>query len=166
MAANWGTPPVVLTGDPQADWIVFLIGYVALLGVAYYWLRYLKLAREGARRVLSMVATAGFVFCVCMVILLGHKLPANSAAPLSAVIGLLVAILTTEERSRHIPAHVRRAVIARDLKGEPFDSTKHHIDHIVPFSRGGSHTTDNLRVVRKRDNLRKGKRRPKFRELW
>jgi HNH endonuclease len=166
MAANWGPAPVVLTGDPQTDWVIFFVGYVALLGVAYYWLRYFRLAREGVRRVLSMMATAVIVFCLSMAVLLGDNFRPDSAAPLSAVIGLFVAILITEERSRYIPASVRRKVIARDLKGEQFDSAKHHIDHIVPFSRGGSHTADNLRVITKRDNLRKGKRRPKFRELW
>jgi hypothetical protein len=166
MAANWGPAPVVLTGDPQTDWVIFLIGYVALLGFAYYWLTYFRLAREGFQRLLSMVVTAAIIFCVCMIAATSAHYQPDAAAPLAALVGMAVAIFITEERSRHIPAAVRRKVIARDLKGEPFDSSKHHIDHIVPFSRGGSHTADNLRVITKRDNLRKGKRRPKFREIW
>ena len=166
MAANWGPAPVVLTGDPQTDWVFFFVGYVALLGVAHYWLRYFRLAREGVRRVLSMMATAVIVFCICMIFFMGAHYHPDTAPPFAALIGMAVAVFLTEERSRHIPTAVRRKVIARDLKGEPFDSSKHHIDHIVPFSRGGSHTADNLRVIAKRDNLRKGRRRPKFRELW
>jgi 5-methylcytosine-specific restriction endonuclease McrA len=57
-------------------------------------------------------------------------------------------------------------VIARDLKGEKYDSRKHHIDHVWPFSGGGSHTVDNLRVIERRKNLRKGAKRPRIREMW
>jgi 5-methylcytosine-specific restriction endonuclease McrA len=31
-----------------------------------------------------------------------------------------------------------------------------HVDHIIPISLGGSHTSDNLRVIPAIDNLRKG----------
>ena len=66
--------------------------------------------------------------------------------------------------SRRIPPEIRRRVIERDLRGEPFDSRRHHIDHIVPFSKGGGHTMDNLRVVERRKNLQKGARMPTFGE--
>ena len=59
------------------------------------------------------------------------------------------------KRSRYIPKATRRAVIARDLKGEKFNPQKHHVDHVWPFARGGSHTTDNLRVIGKKKNLQK-----------
>ena len=70
------------------------------------------------------------------------------------------------KRSRHIPRSVRRAVIARDLKDEKFDPEKHHIDHVWPFSKGGSNTIDNLRVIDKRRNLRKRAKRPGIWEMW
>jgi 5-methylcytosine-specific restriction endonuclease McrA len=35
---------------------------------------------------------------------------------------------------------------------------RHHVDHIVPLSRGGLHHQDNLRVVTITENLRKGAR--------
>ena len=99
---------MVLTGDPQTDWVIFFIGYVALLGFACYWLRYFRLAREGVRRVLTMMATAGIVFCICMIVMTGAHYRPDAVAPLAAVIGLAVAVFITEERSRHIPASVRR----------------------------------------------------------
>jgi len=71
----------------------------------------------------------------------------------------------SRKRSRFIPKATRRAVIRRDLKGEAFDPEKHHIDHVWPFSRGGSHTTDNLRVIEKKRNLQKGAKRPRMREM-
>jgi hypothetical protein len=51
-------------------------------------------------------------------------------------------------------------VIARDLKGESFDARKHEIHHRVPFSRGGGHTPDNLKVS-KTENRRRGNKMPK-----
>lgn len=65
-----------------------------------------------------------------------------------------------------IPAHVRRAVFERD--GErcvycgavdgPF-----HLDHVFPFSRGGSTTIENLVVACVPCNLSKGSKMP---EEW
>ena len=70
------------------------------------------------------------------------------------------------KRSRYIPKATRRAVVARDLKGEKFDSQKHHVDHVWPFAKGGSHTADNLRVIEKKKNLQKGAKRPRMRDMW
>ncbi len=62
----------------------------------------------------------------------------------------------TPSRSRHIPARLRDAVFNRDngqctytsSLGIRCDSTAHlQIDHITPFSRGGRHTFDNLRIL-------------------
>jgi len=74
--------------------------------------------------------------------------------------------LQGKRRSRYISKATRRAVIERDLKGEKFDPKKHHVDHVWPFSRGGSHTTDNLRVIEKKKNLRKGAKLPRMRDMW
>ena len=64
-------------------------------------------------------------------------------------------------RKRYIPARERRIARAQfELSGEKYNPRKHHFDHDVPFSRGGSNTADNLRVRRKRDNLRKGAKPP------
>lgn len=68
--------------------------------------------------------------------------------------------------SRRIPKHIRDAVIARDLRGKRFNGRKHHIDHIVPYSRDGECSVDNLRVVDKTTNLKKGNRLPTIGELW
>jgi 5-methylcytosine-specific restriction endonuclease McrA/predicted component of type VI protein secretion system len=59
-------------------------------------------------------------------------------------------------RPRHIPLPMRDAVFARDDSrctfvgpdGERCGATHHlHIDHVVPFGRGGPHTIENLRVL-------------------
>jgi hypothetical protein len=75
-------------------------------------------------------------------------------------------LLKVRRRSRYIPRSVRRAVIARDLKGEEFDPQRHHIDHVWPYSKGGINTADNLRVIAKSRNLLKRDKRPRIWEMW
>ena len=71
-------------------------------------------------------------------------------------------------RSRYIPKATKRAVIKRYVEetGEEYDPQRRHIDHGWPHSRGGSNTEDNLRVIEKGMNLKKGAKRPKLREMW
>ncbi len=66
---------------------------------------------------------------------------------------------------RKIPPHVRSKVIARDLKGRRFDPNLHQIDHIVPLSKGGDTSVENLRVIPKSENLQKGAKMPRLRDL-
>jgi 5-methylcytosine-specific restriction endonuclease McrA len=103
-----------------------------------------------------------------MCVFAGLKLPTTNAVVLSGFLALIAFARRKKKtrRSRHYSKTVKQAVIARDLKGEAYDSTKHHIDHVWPFSKGGSHTTDNLRVISKQKNLKKGAKRPKMREMW
>jgi hypothetical protein len=160
-------PPFHVTGDPNADWIIFVVGAVVCL----YWFRALRLAREGARLFLRNLARAVLVFCFVMFILAAIRSQTNFQPAQEQAISGVVALVffgrfQSRKRSRYIPKAIRRAVIARDLKGEAFDPEKHHIDHVWPFSRGGSHTTDNLRVIEKKKNLRKGAQRPRMREMW
>lgn len=69
--------------------------------------------------------------------------------------------------TRYIPKHIKRAVIERDLpEGEEYDPKRHHFDHTVAFSKGGDTSVRNLRLRSKRENLRKGARRPKMREFF
>ena len=64
------------------------------------------------------------------------------------------------ERSRIIPARIRRAVFARDGKKcrECGVAERLSLDHIVPFVQGGKHTMQNLRVLCVFCNSRKGAR--------
>lgn len=91
-------------------------------------------------------------------------LEAISFGFLSALAGAPL-FVSPPKRDRRIPSSVRRAVIARDLKGERFDSRLHHIDHIVPFSKGGDHSTENLRVLSRSRNLQKAARMPRLKDL-
>jgi hypothetical protein len=79
---------------------------------------------------------------------------------------LALLFVPRRKRSRYIPAEVRREIIARELKGEEYDSSKHHIDYKWAFSRGGGHTRDNLRVIEKEKNLRKGAKKPSVWDMF
>lgn len=156
-------PPIHVTSDPNADWIIFGIGALVCL----YWLRALRLAREGARLFLRNFAMAILVFVGCRLTLTGMQVQPNNAALVAGAIALIVFYRRAQvRRSRYIPRSVRRAVLARDLKDEEYDSARHHIDHVWPFAKGGSHTADNLRVIEKKKNFKKGAKRPRMREMW
>jgi hypothetical protein len=156
-------PPFHVTGNPNADWIIFIGGVILCL----YWLRALRLAREGAKRFLRYLALAVLVFIGCRFILTAMHVQSKSVALISFVASVCVFVRRRSvKRSRHIPNSVKRAVIARDLKNQDYDSRKYHVDHVWPFSRGGSHTPDNLRVIEKKKNLKKGAKRPRMREMW
>jgi len=108
------------------------------------------------------------VFASGRLLLAQTQIQGNGAILISGFVSLVVfsRIKQSTRRSRYIRKSVKRAVISRDLKGEEYDSTKHHLDHVWPFSKGGSNTTDNLRVIEKEKNLKKGAKRPRMREMW
>ena len=85
-----------------------------------------------------------------------------AAAVVAGIICGLVIINRAPKRSRNIPRPVRREVIAGFEKatGEKYDGSRHHIDHKVPFAKGGSHTLDNLEVLPRSKNLAKSNRSP------
>jgi hypothetical protein len=157
-------PPLQLTGNPTADYIALGVGALVCL----YWLRALRLARHGVRLFLRNLAIGFLLFLGCKFFLSKMHIQEGNTWILSffAAVTTVLYRKSTTRRSRSIPASVRRAVIARDLKGEEYDPNKHHLDHVWPFSKGGSHTADNLRVIARRKNLQKGARRPRLREMW
>jgi hypothetical protein len=155
-------------------WLAAVLAPLILV-IALYWLRVFRLAREGvrhaARNIFYAFAAAYLTYVGLLLLLFG--LTEKPAGPLAILLGFVFLIFGLRElsakpvkRKRAVPARIRRAVIARDLGDEPFDPDRHHVDHIVPFVRGGSHTTDNLRVIEKKRNLQKGAKYPRWWELW
>jgi HNH endonuclease len=64
---------------------------------------------------------------------------------------------------RPLPTRLRELVIMRDgyvcgLCGGDVDPKDVHLDHRLPWSKGGQHTLDNLQVAHSRCNIRKGAR--------
>ena len=84
----------------------------------------------------------------------------RNVAPLISVMAALLVYATRPRRGRYTRASVKRQKIAEwQLRtGKKFNPRTHELDHIVPFSQGGSHTADNLEVVEKKRNRSKGAR--------
>lgn len=152
--------PIRLTGIPAVDWVLIVISALGYL----YWLKALRLSRDSVRSALRLFIIGSLVGIAYY--LWRGRIGGDQLAADCILFGLLALLFIKQKRSRNIPAHVKRAVIARDLKGEKYDSRKHHIDHKWAFSRGGSHTTDNLRVIAKKANLKKGAKKPGLWEMF
>ena len=96
-------------------------------------------------------------------ILIAAKLGQKEFAPiLWGLLATCAVYIATPGRSRYISTRVRRKKIAEyEFKtGKKYNSRRVELDHSIPFSRGGSHTGDNLRVVEKRKNRSKGAKSP------
>lgn len=74
-------------------------------------------------------------------------------------------IVPSPRRSRYIDKGTRQIVLSRDLKDEAYDGRNHHIDHIVPYSKGGDNSPQNLRVIPRTKNLKKGAKMPGIRDV-
>jgi len=121
----------------------------------------LRRRREAIRHAIRRVFLSEAAFLLVVVVMV----QAGKTGPEVLVIGFLTGVvvsLSMRGRSRHVPTSVRRRKIAEfELRtGEKFNPRKHELDHEVPFSKGGSHTTDNLRVVEKKKNRSKGAKSP------
>lgn len=73
---------------------------------------------------------------------------------------------TKSRRSRKINARLRAKVLMRDgatcrlCGATPQDGAKLHIDHIIPWSKGGDNTLDNLQVLCDKCNIGKSDTHP------
>lgn len=140
---------------------------IAIVGILTWYLYQIGSRRQQWLRFKIKRMIVGLVVYLIAAITLAHqRLPPIEAVTVAIFTGLGFAWLLVHppKNERRIPKAVRRAVIARDLtsKGIEWDSQRHHIDHVVPFSRGGDHSIRNLRVLEKERNLRKGGKMPNF----
>lgn len=129
--------------------------------VFFFLLVSIRRRREAIRHKIRSVLIVEAAYIGTAVLLAKVGRPAVEAVLAGIVVALIVDRLLPA-RSRHVPGSVRRRKVAEfEMRtGEKFDSQKHELDHEVPFSRGGSHTLDNLRVVEKRVNRAKGRKSP------
>jgi hypothetical protein len=153
--------PILITGHPLIDWALLVGSFV----VVVYYLKAIRLARATVRQILRLYI-GGFLLGLVYFMVRGK--PAGDSPLADGIVFGVVALMFVPhpKRSRYISAKVRREIIARDLRGEAYDPQKHHIDHKWAFSRGGGHTTDNLRVIEKEKNLRKGAKKPSVWEMF
>jgi HNH endonuclease len=138
-----------------------IVGGLAVLVGVFYVVSILTRAKEVFRFRLRRTIYALLLYAAGVAVLRRLGYSAFEMAAFSFLLALSpLAFMRPPKRTRYIPKHVKRAVIARDLKGQPFNPRTHHIDHIQPFSKGGDHSVKNLRVVAREYNLRRGAKRP------
>jgi hypothetical protein len=150
----------------ESSWLL-IVSLALAAPFAIYWIKVARRRRQDLAFRLRRVAVAfALYFGVIGVLakLAFSPVEAIAFGFLSAIAGGLL-FVRPPKRDRRIPSAIRRAVIERDLKGERFDSRIHHLDHIVPFSKGGDHSMENLRVLSRSRNLQRGARMPKLRDL-
>jgi hypothetical protein len=150
----------------QNPLIATVIG-VIVLSWLFYIVQIARRKRERVKYKLKMIFVAETAFILTAIAFLRAGLSPLTSLIVAVLVGLGVAsFIKPPTRTRRIPPHIKRAVIARGMKGERFVPGIHHIHHIVPFSRGGDNSIENLRVISKHENLRRGAKMPKIRDLF
>jgi hypothetical protein len=149
--------------------VTFVVMIVAAAGPTWFAYQICSRKLKWLRYKLKRMIVGICVYLAAALVFLHQGLPTVEAVSMGVLVGLGGAwiLVNAPKRGRRPPRTIRDQVIERDLssKGLKWDSAKYHIDHIVPFSRGGDHSLRNLRVVEKRKNLRKGDRMPGVREF-
>ena len=149
--------PINITGNPTTDWAILITGSVIVL----YCLMAIRLARDAVRQAIRLFM-GGFLVGLVYYVARG-KAVGNTPQGDGLLFALLALVFVPRrKRSRYIPADVKRQVIARDFKGREheYSPQRHHIDHKWPHSKGGGNTRDNLRILAKEKNLKKGAKKP------
>jgi hypothetical protein len=141
----------------------FLVG-ASLLGWALLF-RTLFAAREGVGWILKAALVGGMALIATQKVLLGIHRDQQDVTT-GSLIAAGIAVALTPKRRRYISARVKRKVIANYERktGRKYNSRQMDLDHVWPFSKGGSNTVDNLRVISRVENRRKGARKPRLKD--
>ena len=143
--------------DPLIQNFAIAFGVLIALSLAFgVWRRRENLFRN-LRRLVFAIAIGTLIFYFFW-----QEPELQPAAPFTAFIATALIFWMRPARKRKLGPEVRRRVIAKwELKtGQKFSPKFHEIDHIVPFSKGGSSTEDNLRVMYRGENRSKGAKSP------
>jgi len=143
---------------------ILMVGALIGLGLAVA-LKVIYAMRQGLWWWVRALGKSAVVYIVATV-LFGAFSDLRRHASTLGICAACCSIAFARPRSRHIPNGVKRKVIERHLQGDAdYNPKEHHIDHIWPHSRGGSNSADNLRVIPRVENLRKGAKIPRLKEL-
>jgi len=156
------------TAAPHTDTGNILL-WLAVGFFAWYFYQIASRKKKALAYSLRQLVVMAIVYFAVTILLLQQGRSLLEALVLGWFTGVGAAWLLVKRpnRDRRISKAMRQQVIARDLtsKGLKWDPRKYHIDHTVPFSRGGDNSLKNLRVLEKEKNLRKSGKMPGFRDF-
>jgi hypothetical protein len=137
-----------------------LLGYLILGAAAYVLLLSIWRRREAIQHNVRRLVIFMAVYLGGFILLTRHGQAQSAAAVLSLLAAAVIDSLQPK-RSRYVLARERRKAIARyERSGEKYSPRKHEVDHEVPFSTGGSNTSDNLQVISRKKNRAKAAKAP------
>ncbi|MGH9671057.1 MAG: hypothetical protein ACRD3A_13210 [Terriglobales bacterium] len=137
--------------------IVALLALLAFLAAATSLLSRGEAIRHALRRLIACALAASLT----LLGLTAVNMRQQEALIIGGIVGVVM-FAAFPKRRRYVRRSERKKAIARFERetGKRYNPRLHELDHEVPFSRGGSSTADNLRVIGKRANRRKGARLP------
>jgi hypothetical protein len=136
--------------------VVALLGAILALMVIASFTARRDLIRQRLRYGVAMLGIGALAFGIA-----AKYTDQNKAFWIAIFSALLLSAKFRPRHSRYIPRRDRRRAIAEfERTGKRYDSKKHEIDHVVPYSRGGGSTIDNLKVIAKAKNRSKSNRPP------
>ncbi len=120
---------------------------------------YLPVSRVNIKRAIALLVTGK---AEPLDFTSGKGIPVHSPSVVLLVPEHIRLTITDAERVWRVPPVNRREVLRRDKQTCQYcGSTKHlTLDHVIPRSKGGKHTWDNVVIACERCNSRKGDRTP------
>ena len=151
-----------MTAEPQQLLFIGLgfLSAVVLFYVVQVGKRMRKLLAVKLKRVVLSLALCAIAGSVCTS--QGYSTAQTIVISLSAML-LPLWLIPSPKKSRYIPANVKQTVLASS--DVDYDPKRHHLDHIVPLSKGGDTSAANLRVLTRGANLRKGAKMPRLKDF-
>jgi hypothetical protein len=146
---------------PHSNQYVFMGGFLLAVVLLYLF--------QVGRRMKALLAVKirrliyGMIILVVVAnVLRGYCGYSPNAATILALIPAMLPLwfIKRPRLTRYIPPHVKRKVLDRDLVLADEDQEM-HLDHIVPLSKGGDSSVQNLRLISKKKNLKKGAKMPR-----
>jgi hypothetical protein len=150
----------------QLNQITYIaVGFVMAVAL-FYVVQIGKRMRELLAVKLKSAVLGLILYAIAIAVCMDRRYPPIQTLGISVAVGLLpLCLIRRPKQSRYVPTRIKRAVVQRDLRGEQYDAKRHHLDHIVPYSKGGDTSVENLRVLSRKANLKKSAKMPRVKDF-